>query len=380
MIDEINVFFGSSKDFDQLLINHGVNSEEITSFVEVIQHYNARIRPSEAAVKEADLGTKITATICVVRSDDYASVLEHVLSNFVGIITRNYNIQRLFIHNPPKRVLRSLISSFGEESLCISASNYADVTRDSLSVVYTQINENVLGQEQCKKQIISGLYKATVSNRKKPIVLMLYGPSGVGKTETAKNISLALGGELLRIQFSMMQTTEAFDYIFGAEHSKDSFARDLQARESNVILIDEFDKVNPRFYNAFYELFDEGHFSDINYDVSLPNAIFLLTCNFLNDQDIKSALGPAMYSRIDSFVQYNDLSKEQKEEIVKRWYKDIIGELQADEREVIEKTNILQWFIDNAHRYDNIRILKTKMENAVFDRLAETFIIHPCNK
>ena len=87
---------------------------------------------------------------------------------------------------------------------------------------------------------------------------MLYGPSGVGKTESAKSISKTMGGELLRIQFSMMQTTEAYNYVFGAEHSKGSFARDMMARESNVILIDEFDKVNPAFYNAFYELFDEG--------------------------------------------------------------------------------------------------------------------------
>ena len=34
----------------------------------------------------------------------------------------------------------------------------------------------------------------------------------------------------------------------------------MMARESNVILIDEFDKVNPAFYNAFYELFDEGRY------------------------------------------------------------------------------------------------------------------------
>ena len=67
----------------------------------------------------------------------------------------------------------------------------------------------------------------------------------------AKSISKTLGGELLRVQFSMMQSDEAYNYVFGAEHSKNSFARDMMARESNVILIDEFDKVNPIFYNAF---------------------------------------------------------------------------------------------------------------------------------
>ena len=65
------------------------------------------------------------------------------------------------------------------------------------------------------------------------------------------------------------------------------------ARESNVILIDEFDKVNPAFYNAFYELFDEGRYVDTNYDVNLGQAIFLLTCNFGSEEEIKKNPRPS---------------------------------------------------------------------------------------
>ena len=61
--------------------------------------------------------------------------------------------------------------------------------------------------------------------------------------------------------------------------------------------------------------------------------------------------------------------------IVHNWYESILSVLKADEKEEIEKTDILDWFIKNAERYDNIRILKTKLENAIFDRLSEVFII-----
>ena len=61
------------------------------------------------------------------------------------------------------------------------------------------------------------MYRLITKTNNKPVVLMLYGPSGVGKTERAKSISKTMGGELLRIQFSMMQTTEAYNYVFGAE-------------------------------------------------------------------------------------------------------------------------------------------------------------------
>ena len=58
------------------------------------------------------------------------------------------------------------------------------------------------------------MYRLITKTNNKPVVLMLYGPSGVGKTESAKSISKTMGGELLRIQFSMMQTTEAYNYVF----------------------------------------------------------------------------------------------------------------------------------------------------------------------
>lgn len=70
-----------------------------------------------------------------------------------------------------------------------------------------------------------------------------------------------------------------------------------------------------------------------------------------------------------------ELSTEQKQTIVHNWYESILSVLKADEKEEIEKTDILDWFIKNAERYDNIRILKTKLENAIFDRLSEVFII-----
>ena len=82
-----------------------------------------------------------------------------------------------------------------------------------------------------------------------------------------------------------------------------------------------------------------------------------------------------MYSRIGCCVAYEELSTEQKQSIVRNWYESILSSLKDDEKEEIQKTDILDWFIKNAERYDNIRILKTKLENAVFDRLSEAFII-----
>lgn len=374
MTNRIIIFYGSKQDFEKLILRETDKEQVTIPFMELIQHYNARLRPNESGVRESALSSNIEVDNCVVRADDYGSVLEHVLSNFVNIVTLNHDIGTLFVHNPPRKVRDSLRSVYGEEIeyFCI---DYPNLSRTKLKEVYTNIDADILGQHNCKKQIISGMYRLITKKSSKPVVLMLYGPSGVGKTESAKSISKTMGGELLRIQFSMMQTTEAYNYVFGAEHSKGSFAKDMMARESNVILIDEFDKVNPAFYNAFYELFDEGRYVDTNYDVDLGQAIFLLTCNFSSEEEIKSVLGPAMFSRIGCCIAFEELSTEQKQNIIRKWYDSVLSSLEADEKEEIEKTDILDWFIKNAERYDNIRTLKTKLENAVFDKLAEIFVL-----
>lgn len=375
MIDKVIVFTGSKRDFNLLLEERiDTDNDEVVSFMELIQHYNARLHPTESGVKEIFLKRKIGANCLVCKSDDFASVLEHTLSNFTNIISLNYDVEKLFIHNPPKKVLENLQSEFGDE-IEYCESNYTKLDVACIRKVYNDLNMNIIGQEKCKMQIISGLYRLTKEKSQKPAVFMLYGPSGVGKTETAKCISKSLGGDLLRIQFSMMQTNEAYNYVFGSEHSKASFARDMMARESNVILIDEFDKVSPNFYNAFYEVFDEGKYVDTNYEVNLKNSIFLCTCNFMSEKEIKKVLGPAMYSRIGKCIEYNELQKEQKIEIINKWFEDILTFLDDDERQVIEETDILQWFKKNEERYDNIRLLKNKMEQAVYEKLAMTFVI-----
>ena len=374
MTDKVVIFTGSKRDFDIFLQKEIKEYEETIPFMELIQHYNARLRPNESGVGEEALYSKIKVDNCIVRSDDYGSVLPHVLSNFTNIVTLNHDIGTLYVQNPPRRVIESLKAGYGDD-IEYHESEYPTLTREILRKLYSTLNSDVLGQEECKRQIISGMYRLTTGSNSKPVVLMLYGPSGVGKTESAKSISGSMGGELLRVQFSMMQTQEAYDYVFGAEHSKSSFARDMVGRESNVILIDEFDKVNPLFYNAFYELFDEGIFVDTNYRVNLGQAIFLLTCNFRSEEEIKKVLGPAMFSRIGACIEYVDLSTGQKRQIIERWYEAVLETVEADESDYISETNIHDWFLKNAERYDNIRILKTKLENAIFEKLTDHFII-----
>lgn len=83
-----------------------------------------------------------------------------------------------------------------------------------------------------------------------------------------------------------------------------------------------------------------------------------------------------MYSRIGCCIEYTDLSIKQKNKIIDSWYEEILKRLDEHELECIAQTDIIKWFKENANRFDNIRLLKTRLENAVYDELASKFILN----
>lgn len=377
MANSVVIFHGPNKAFEELLDERIDKSEDTVSYLDSIRIYNSRIRASELASKDPKPVLPESVDNCVVRANDFGSVLSHVISSFGSILEETFDIGTLYVQNPPRRA-QSSIESFHDPSQIETIDFvYPKIDKPALSRIFDQVKQDIYGQEECKKALISTLYRLSALKNGRPGVILMYGPSGVGKTELSKSVSNALGGELTRIQFSMMQTNEAYEYLYGAEHSKASFARDLLGRESNIVLIDEFDKVTPQLYNMFYQVFDEGRYVDTNYDVDMSNGLFLLTSNFTNEREIKRRLGPAMFSRIDDCVRFEDLTDDLKQEIAEKHYATILGELERDDREEIERSDILEWFKSNISRYDNMRTLKIKIEKAIFRHLSDA-IINDC--
>ncbi|MDT2782827.1 AAA family ATPase [Vagococcus fluvialis] len=372
-MDSIVLFDGSKKDFNNYLESHNV--EEYTPFMELIRQYNEKIRANDvSATNEVGEVNKYIIENVVIYSDDFASVTDHVVSNFPNIVILGHNIENLYIQNAPKRVKYSLEVEF-EDILKRRSSDYYQASSDEIIKFYEDLSSGkVVGQTDAKKKTCVGLYKSTFLNKDKPLVLLYYGPSGVGKTELAKEISNFYEGKLTRIQFSMMQTEEAYKYIFGDAHGKPSFARDLLSRETNIVLIDEFDKVSPSLYNVFYQMFDEGEFEDINYRVDVSNCVFILTSNFNDEKNIAEVLGFPIFSRIDSKIKFQHLNNEELSKVVERIFEEVYKIISKEDQELIDDVGLKNKYLESIEIFKNIRLLDKFIENDIFKVLFENKI------
>ncbi len=353
----VTIFTGSDIGF-QKLISGFDNVSEIRDLINVINVQRHEISGAEK--------TDITPAIfeyLYIGTDDYYALSEWANNSFLAILKDpRINVVNLFLCNPPRKIRNDIEKCHGD-ILSYESTKYLEISDDIIRDMNIQCKQHIRGQNDAIDEILISIYSQTYSRR--PIVVLLNGNSGIGKTETAKIMCNCVGGELTRIQLSMYQNAEAYNYVFGGEHGKNTLTRDLIRRENNLIHIDELDKVNPALYNAFYQMFDEGIYKDQQYQVDVADCIFLCTSNFRDALEAKRIFGDPLYSRFDSIIEFKSLSIDDRIKITEETFSNIINKLpnQADKTKLNE-SNTLKVFSDLIMRgsYSNIRILKKDIQ------------------
>ncbi len=370
MNKKVVIYFGPKKYFEEYIEQElDVNISKSKKLTNVVSESEAK-RKEFVIVNNEDRNINkelIEIDNLIVYTDEYASVNEHVILNFEGFLS-NYKVNNLILHNPPDVIsnkMRALYSDLIEKQY-----SYKNLTLSILRDFDKNYNKEIIGQEQAREDIMYSIYPLLRDSFNKPVVIMFYGSSGVGKTQTAKYLSLLLGGELFRKQFSMFQNNEFLNYLFGGYHSENCFAKELLNRETNVILLDEFDKSNSLFHSAFYQLFDEGVFVDKNYTVEIGKPIVICTSNYLNLNEIRNNLGDPIFSRIDVCIGFKDLSLTSIKKIIENQIEIEFNLLEDNEKVLIKKKDIKNYFEGRAKNIKNARFV----ENIVRQKISKELL------
>ncbi len=210
----------------------------------------------------------------------------------------------------------------------------AEVLRD----LEAALKRVVFGQDAAIDALSSAIKLARAGRREpeKPIGNYLFaGPTGVGKTEVAKQLAATLGVELLRFDMSEYMEKHAVSRLIGAPPGYVGFDQGglltdgVDQHPHSVLLLDEIEKAHPDVYNILLQVMDHGKLTDHNgRTVDFRNVILIMTSNAGATEQAKSAIGfgrerregedtaaiertftPEFRNRLDSVISFAPLGK-----------------------------------------------------------------------
>lgn len=157
---------------------------------------------------------------------------------------------------------------------------------DKLSNLKKEMHKRVIGQDRAVEAVCDAMLRARtgLADPKKPLAsFMFVGPTGVGKTETAKVLADLFFGNIeamLRSDMSEYSDSNAIHRIIGDHTTPGIFASKVREAGHGVLLLDEFEKASQEVHDLFLQIIDEGFFTDGRGEkVSMRNFIIIATSN-----------------------------------------------------------------------------------------------------
>ena len=345
----VTIFYGSRSEFEKIK-----PSSDFRSLTDMVMEIDTDSRSFIIELPDKPIPEKKKPRVenFVVGSDEYAGVREHVILNFANFLAK-MEVVNLYLQNPPLSISTQITNLYPQTK--IISQQYKTFSKADLLELHKSYRSHIKGQDAVCEKLLQALFPLASGSQTKPTVILFYGDTGLGKTETAQCIANILNERLFRKQFSMFQNNQFATYLFGGAHYERSFAKDLLDRESNVILLDEFDKANPVFHSAFYQLFDGGIYEDQNYSLELNKSIIICTSNYKSEDDIKSHLGNAIFSRFDAIIHFSSLAPEAKREIANMKYDEKIQHYSVNDQEILRHADLRERLVCYSEQCSNAR-------------------------
>ena len=247
---------------------------------------------------------------------------------------------------------------------------------EGLRELKADLNRAVFGQDAAIEQVASAmkLARAGLRDPNKPIGSFLFsGPTGVGKTEVAKQLSQTLGIEMLRFDMSEYMERHTVSRLIGAPpgyvgHDQGGLLTDAVDQHPHaVVLLDEIEKAHPDVYNILLQVMDNGMLTDaVGKKVDFRNVVLIMTTNAgaadnarasigfgrgkvegEDDKAIQRLFAPEFRNRLDAIVAFKSLDSDTIKSVVTKFVLQLEAQL-ADRNITIELTDeAADWLAKN---------------------------------
>ena len=250
--------------------------------------------------------------------------------------------------------------------------------RKALQTLERDLKTVVFGQDGAIGALASAIKLARAGLREveKPIGCYLFsGPTGVGKTEVARQLGHVLGIDLVRFDMSEYMERHSISRLIGAPPGYVGFDQGglltdaIDKQPHAVLLLDEIEKAHPDLFNILLQVMDHGKLTDHNgKSVDFRNVILIMTTNAGASELAKPAIGfereervgddteaiermftPEFRNRLDAIIPFASLSPEVVQRVVDKFVMQLEAQL-ADRQVTIELTDqARQWLADKGY-------------------------------
>lgn len=265
-----------------------------------------------------------------------------------------------------------------------------------------ELRKRVVGQDEALEAVANAIRRnrAGISAGDRPIASFLFlGPTGVGKTETARALAEFLFNDeraMIRIDMSEYSERHSVARLIGAPPGYVGFEEGGQLTEAvrrrpySVVLFDEIEKADDQIFNLFLQIFDEGRLTDgKGRTVNFTNCVLIMTSNLgssviaddnLDKEEVKDSVWkllmekfrPEFLNRIDRMIIFEKLSKDQMGEIVGMQLDNLSKRMKEERKiELVFGDSIKKHLVDVG--YDPVfgaRPLKRLIQSEIEDELA----------